>query len=175
MSTVEERVQRVHNLDLEPIVFTLMHPEPSEPGLSLDEADRLVCLYRQYLTLCLRYPDRSLAPSKEIDQAWHAHILDTAKYQTDCDEVFGFFLHHFPYLGLRGETDEQRLHDQYTLTCELFEREFDTRLPNAVYSCAPGTHSSMSGMCVEGADCEHFTRGDGIELRERPRPIRPSQ
>jgi hypothetical protein len=172
--TVEDRIERVHTLDLEPIVVKLMHPEPGETVMSLEEADRLVGLYRQYLILCLRYPDVGIVPTKEIDQVWHTHILDTAKYQQDCDEVFGFFLHHFPYLGLRGEEDEHQWHAQYARTCELFKREFGVPLvPHAMFSCGPGQHSSMPGACIEGAECEHFTREDLI-ARERPRPVRAS-
>jgi hypothetical protein len=40
-----------------------------------------------------------------VDTFWHYHILDTLKYAEDCQAVFGYFLHHFPYLGLRGEED----------------------------------------------------------------------
>jgi hypothetical protein len=171
-ATLEDRIARVQDLDLEPIVFKLMHPEPGEAGMSLEEADRLVSLYRQYLTLCLRYPDTGIVPTREIDQVWHTHILDTAMYQRDCEQVFGFFLHHFPYLGLRGEEDEQRWHAQYAQTCELFNREFGTQLSSEMFSCGPGKHSDFPGACVEGAECEKFTKD--FEARERPRPVRVS-
>ena len=37
------------------------------------------------------------------------HILDTRKYAADCEAAFGHFVHHFPYLGLRGEEDTKAL------------------------------------------------------------------
>jgi hypothetical protein len=71
-------------LDLEPIAFKLMHPEPRQTVMTLAEADQLIALYRAYLKLCAWYPEDDIVPSKEIDQVWHAHILDTGKYAADC-------------------------------------------------------------------------------------------
>jgi hypothetical protein len=42
---------------------------------------------------------------EDVDTFWHYHILDTRKYAADCQAVFGQFLHHFPYSGLRGNED----------------------------------------------------------------------
>ena len=39
-ATIGERLDRIDALDLEPIVYKLIHPEPGETALSLPEADR---------------------------------------------------------------------------------------------------------------------------------------
>lgn len=80
--------------------------------------------YRKYLVICLKYPNHSAVPSTYIDDFWHLHILDTIKYKFDCDEYLGFFLHHFPYFGMRGEKDEENLSRAWTKTLELYEQEF---------------------------------------------------
>lgn len=167
--TMDDRVQLVYALDVEPIVFKLMHPDIDHVAMTLDEADHLVALYRQWLVLCLRYPDVGIVPTTDIDQVWHAHILDTAKYEQDCQHVFGFFLHHFPYLGLRGDADRHQLHHQFTQTRRLFEHEFGVPMGADGFSCGPGQHADFPGFCLEGT-CEKFTKD--FQARERPRPVR---
>jgi hypothetical protein len=168
--SLADRIQRVVDLDLEPIVYKLMHPEPGVTGMALADADRLVELYRRWLILILRHPNAHIVPTRNIDTVWHTHILDTAKYAADCQHVFGFPLHHFPYLGLRGAEDEARLRDYFTTTRELFEHEFGVPLDDKVFSCDPGKHAGFPGGCVEGMECEHFA-GDQLS-RVRPRPVR---
>lgn len=168
--SVADRVQRVVDLDLDPIVYKLMHPEPGETVMALADADRLVELYRRWLILILRHPQAHIVPTRAVDMVWHAHILDTAKYAVDCQHVFGYLLHHFPYLGLRGAEDEARLRDYFANTCRLFEHEFGMPLDDKVFSCAPGKHAGFPGGCVEGMECEHFA-GDQLS-RVRPRPER---
>jgi hypothetical protein len=46
------------------------------------------------------------------------HILDTAAYREDCDEIFGRFLDHFPYFGMRDEQDAQALEHAYADTID---------------------------------------------------------
>jgi hypothetical protein len=69
------------------------------------------------------FPHEQTAPLFDVDIFWHYHILDTMKYAADCEQVFGYFLHHFPYIGLRGEEDEAahqrvgaRMHELYEAT-----------------------------------------------------------
>ena len=92
-------------LDLEPIKVKLMHKESGE-GWTLERANAIEFEYRRFLYLMKQYPHEQTAPLVDVDTFWHYHILDTMKYALDCDAVFGHFLHHFPYIGLRGEDDE---------------------------------------------------------------------
>ncbi|MGZ3237075.1 MAG: glycine-rich domain-containing protein, partial [Burkholderiaceae bacterium] len=91
-------------LDLEPIKVKLMHVESGE-GWSLEKANAVEREYRRFLYLMKTFPTEQAAPLMDVDTFWHYHILDTQKYAVDCQAVFGFFLHHFPYIGLRGEED----------------------------------------------------------------------
>lgn len=125
----EHAGQRIDALDLEPVTYKLMHPEPGQTAMSLAAADQLITAYRCYLKLCAWYPGEPVVPSKAIDEAWHAHILDTAKYAADTETVFGYFLHHFPYFGLRGPDDEAALSTAYTRTRDLFRQHFGADLP----------------------------------------------
>lgn len=40
-----------------------------------------------------------LSPTIAIDQAWHAHVLHTRRYEAFCRQHFGKFLHHNPEAG----------------------------------------------------------------------------
>jgi hypothetical protein len=151
-------------LDLEPITFKLMHPHPGQAVMTLADADQLIAYYRGFLKLCLWYPAESIVPSKEIDEAWHAHILDTAKYAADCDALFGRMAHHFPYFGLRGPDDEAAWRAAYDRTRDLFRWHFGIAIEgDAAAACEDDG--------PEGNDCEH--RGvAGAAERQRPRPAR---
>jgi hypothetical protein len=91
-------------LDLEPVKVKLMHQESGE-GWTLEQANAVEFEYRRFLYLMKRFPHEAAAPLQDVDTFWHYHILDTVKYAADCEAVFGYFLHHFPYIGLRGEDD----------------------------------------------------------------------
>ncbi|GJI88295.1 glycine-rich domain-containing protein [Duganella hordei] len=110
-------------LDLEPIKVKLMHKESGE-GWSLERANAIEFEYRRFLFLMKMFPAEQAAPLVDVDTFWHYHILDTMKYAADCDAVFGQFLHHFPYIGLRGE-DDLAAHESMGLRMkELYEATF---------------------------------------------------
>src|SRR5436309_1113303 len=52
--------------------------------------------YLRFLTLVRRCPRSPIVPSRIIDRFWHAHILNTRKYDEDCKRALGEFLHHDP-------------------------------------------------------------------------------
>ena len=111
------------NLDLSMIVIKLMDPEEGQ-GWSEVYTRRVDVEYRRFLALTRAYPDRAIVPSKIVDAFWHAHILDTQAYAPDCDQFLGFFLHHFPYFGMRGPEDARALGDAYDDTLALYGQHF---------------------------------------------------
>ncbi|MDD2725595.1 MAG: hypothetical protein PHH59_16465 [Methylovulum sp.] len=93
-------------------------------GWSLDFTKRVTTEYRRFLVLCKETPGLAIAPSSFVDDFWHFHILDTQKYQEDCESLFGYFLHHFPYFGMRGKDDEENLKKAWEETCQLYQSRF---------------------------------------------------
>jgi hypothetical protein len=200
LSTAQaQAAERIDALDLEPIAYKLMHPGPGETAITLAEADQLIAAYRCYLKLCAWYPDESVVPSRAIDEVWHAHILDTAKYAEDCEAVFGFFLHHFPYFGLRGADDKTTWNAAYARTRDLFRQHFGLPSGPAGPACSSacqvgkcsGTQcnqgschgSTMAAELAAAADCDNGSLcvPDGVECDKsaagtmsqvRPRPDR---
>lgn len=150
-----QAAERIDALDLEPIAFKLMHPEPGQATMTLAEADQLTAAYRCFLKLCAWYPGQPIVPSRTIDQVWHAHILDTSKYRADTEQAFGYFLGHFPYFGLRGADDEAAMRAAYDRTRDLFAAHFGIVPDGGAGDCSDG------GLCVpEGTKCDK--RADGL-------------
>ncbi|MES2757265.1 MAG: glycine-rich domain-containing protein-like [Pseudomonadota bacterium] len=110
-------------LDLDPIKVKLMHQESGE-GWSREYADAIEFEYRRFLYLMKKFPHEQAAPLFDVDIFWHYHILDTMKYAEDCHAVYGYFLHHFPYVGLRGEQDMEVHHQVGERMRELYEQTY---------------------------------------------------
>ena len=114
----------VMQLDLTSIKNKLMHV-PSGEGWSLDKANAVEKEYRRFLCLIKLFPEEDTAPLVDVDTFWHYHILDTMKYAADCEQVFGYFLHHDPSVGLDGtEQAEQFRLDSGERMRQLHEATF---------------------------------------------------
>lgn len=65
--------------------------------------------YRDFLVLSAAVKrvglKMEIVPNRAIDEFWHMHVLDTAKYAADCQAVFGEMFHHFPYFGMQSDAD----------------------------------------------------------------------
>jgi hypothetical protein len=117
---IEQALEKVGTLD-----FTMLKLKlGEEDGWTHEYQDEVEDLYRKFLALNLVYPDRKICPTGPIDDFWHAHILDTRAYAADCEKLFGHFLHHFPYFGMRGPEDRQALESAFEESRVLFIRHF---------------------------------------------------
>jgi len=110
-------------LDLSNVRMKLADPEEGH-GYTEPQLDVMEDEYRKFLALHLAYPDADVVPCKLVDEIWHQHILDTAAYREDCDAIFGRFLDHFPYFGMRDEQDAQALEDAYADTIDRYRDAF---------------------------------------------------
>jgi hypothetical protein len=117
---LETALQRVAELDFS----FLKRKLGEEKGWSPEHQSEVEGLYRQFLALNMIYPDRKVCPTGPIDEFWHAHILDTHAYVRDCELLFGGFLHHFPYFGMRGPEDRGALQSAFDESRALFIRHF---------------------------------------------------
>lgn len=123
-SQAQEALARLDDLlDLGNVKMKLADSDEG-PGLSADYIELMEGEYRKFLALQLLYSEADIVPCKVVDEMWHRHILDTAAYREDCDAIFGRFLDHFPYFGMRGEADAQALHDAYADTLDRYREAF---------------------------------------------------
>lgn len=111
-------------MDLGPIKAKLFDTTDG-PGWSVERIQRTEVLYKKFLFLCAtRGSERAIVPTKDIDEMWHHHILDTRKYAEDCEKFLGKFIHHFPYLGMGGEKEAIELQNAFADTIQLFDEQF---------------------------------------------------
>lgn len=116
----------IDELDLEDIKAKLIHAESGE-GWTPERVDAVETEYRRFLFLMKKFPNEETSPSVEVDTFWHYHILDTMKYAADCQKVFGYFLHHYPYVGIGdGEAARRTRERAGARMRELYEQTFAT-------------------------------------------------
>lgn len=145
----DEIVAAIEQLDLGPIMYKLMDPEEGQ-GWSREKVEQMAIEYRRYLILLAKYPERTIAPTKDIDKFWHGHILDTMKYTKDCDSTFGYYVHHFPYFGMRGATDAAHLAVAADEMASLYAREFGESLSRSNAFCIKSDASQQdAAFCIK--------------------------
>lgn len=103
--------------------------------------------YRKFLSLKKWYPKLSLVPSKLVDKFWHEHILDTQSYTNDCEALFGFYLHHYPYFGIYGDKDQSNLQNSFDETVAVYEMHFGPFPTAELYS----NESAQMARCEDHA------------------------
>ncbi|AEW97415.1 MULTISPECIES: glycine-rich domain-containing protein [Streptomycetaceae] len=67
----------------------------NNPGMTEDMAGRIVTEGIKFVVAAANFPGVPLAPSRVVDEGWHALILHTRLYAALCDR-FGPFVHHSP-------------------------------------------------------------------------------
>jgi hypothetical protein len=68
--------------------------------------------------------DKKVAPSKKIDELWHAHILSTKEYMAFCERYNdGVYIHHDPSM--------QDVPERYTLLWKKYAEKFGSAPNNA--------------------------------------------
>lgn len=95
----EERLQALREFDLAPVTERLRRE-------GVENADELEMKFRRFAKLLLEEPDVEFGISAELDEYWHAFILDTVRYHRFCEAVFGDYLHHVPGDPFEVDPDE---------------------------------------------------------------------
>lgn len=109
----------LQTLDLSAIIGRVQ----DEHNFDADTLTTAETLYRQFLWLHKKYPNKNLVPPRLVDEVWHQHILDSRKYEEDCQSLFGSFMHHHP--GLSDADKESGIWEE---TKTLYAKEFGTDL-----------------------------------------------
>jgi hypothetical protein len=117
--------RHVDALDLGPVQYTLIQPEPGETTLTAVQAIRYACWYRCFLCLHAWHRDDTLIPCAAIDRVWRAHITDTRRYHHDTLTALGYIVPRQPY----SPPDIDGDHPAYARTRHLFRDYFRIDLP----------------------------------------------
>ncbi len=91
----------------------------------LSEAGRKFVLQRycKFLALAKRHPKERLAPTADIDEMWHLHMLMPRAYVQDCEKYFGYVLDHNGGFGRRPEEADE-LKAIFERTAELWKEAY---------------------------------------------------
>lgn len=118
----------VNGLDFYWIEKKLTTPNPDSPSKvwTQEGIKDAIRQYKNFMILMKLYDGtkEKIVPSVEVDEIWHNHILDTKAYFKDCEVIFGRYMHHFAYFGMRGEADFQDLNNSFDRTQELYFKHF---------------------------------------------------
>jgi hypothetical protein len=168
-------LEKVRSLDFGPIAYQLMVAKTG-PKWTKAKTITAISRYLRFLYLVNQYPSLQLAPSPEIDQVWHQHILDTQKYAADCHFLFGRLVHHFPYFGVRDQADRHALLQAYAMTQVLHLKHFGESLEGKMNDRNSDGEPVLTH--PQPADCEALLDGVSSTLgcaalqmfdRQRPR------
>jgi hypothetical protein len=149
---VEQVIAAIRALDLESVKVRAMDPQLGE-GWTREHAEGIERGYRTYLTMLAKYPDHAedILLSKDVDEFWHTHILQTIKYTEDCEAVFGKYLHHAPHIGEVTSADKEKRVALAEKTRRLYQREFGSaRDYNAAWAGMPvrAENTAMSAAAI---------------------------
>jgi hypothetical protein len=139
-------IQAIENLNFRLQKVKMQNPEEGE-GYSEEQTALAEKEYKRFLILLELYPEKPIVPNKIMDTFWHYHILDTQKYHNDCNKVFGGYLHHYPYFGLKGKEDAQNLESAFQETQRLYEFAFGEPMNKSEMSDASHCKRACVGYC----------------------------
>ncbi len=115
--------QKIQALDFSYIAKKMSSVHYELPRWPLALAETACQLYKNFLWLNYRYPQELLVPTRDMDECWHIHLLHTKAYEKDCQQIFGYYLHHAPS---DPENEAAMLYttQQYQKTKAYYEEEF---------------------------------------------------
>lgn len=133
ITDLESAREYINYIDCSMIKQKLMqrHEEGGQ-GWDAEAADKAEEQYKMWLFLKRKYENELVPPNREIDAVWHAHILDSHAYFRDTGAIFGKYLHHYPYFGMRGKADHEKLVSAFENTKRLFRQEYGEELAGQI-------------------------------------------
>jgi hypothetical protein len=140
---------RISNIDLQLIENDLIRTL----GWSHSKCEDIIAEYKKFMYLCITNTDKtkSLIPSKDVDEVWHAHILRTEKYVSDCHIAGKQYIHHSPTPSDAPPANPSEFENG---TKYLYEKVFGT---------LPQSWRSISST-AKIADCTYDCRCQGEKL-----------
>lgn len=82
-----------------------------EYGMTGAEFERLLPEYCKFMGLIALGHTGLPMFSDQVDKIWHAHILNTLRYEQFCTEIFGRMIHHIPNLHSNESEYEIAIHN----------------------------------------------------------------
>jgi hypothetical protein len=122
--TLKQAIEYIEELDFSNIIDRMTDANYSLPRWTYDEAKICERLYKNFLILMRKYPRKILVPTREVDEFWHNHILDTQRYTNDCQRIFGHYGHHTPGDVAPLKKHKKEMQQHFNQTQALYYKEF---------------------------------------------------
>lgn len=96
----------------------IAHGAHKEYGISPEDFFLILPEYQRFMALLRGYPGLGML-SEKVDILWHAHLLNTRRYQDFCTSFIGHFVHHLPCSSydLYGFTPKAEICEEPPATC----------------------------------------------------------
>ena len=105
-----------------------------ENGWTDEYTQRVIDEYKKFAFLAVA-AGHSVAPSDQVDQVWHLHLVYTHSYWDEfCRTVLQQPLHHAPTQG--GQDEQTKFHDLYNKTLASYEAFFGYPPPEDIWPSA---------------------------------------
>ncbi len=76
----------------------VQHYFAKKHDLTHEQAEQRFDELSEFLQRCAE-TEEPVSPTHEVDEVWHCFILHTFLYAQYCEEAFGRFIHHKPFLN----------------------------------------------------------------------------
>ncbi len=107
---------------------------------SATKVQRALDRYTRFVLLAARHPGLALAPTRDIDEMWHLHMLSPRAYYEDCMRLFGEVFDHDGGFG-KDASEVSMLRTTFERTARLWEAAYgepyvdDHAAANATTKC----------------------------------------
>lgn len=120
--SLEQARDYINQIDFSGIIQKMV----CEQGWLQSDAKTVCQMYRNFLYLNKKYGKaEQLPPSQDIDEFWHNHILDTKNYRRDCENIFGQYFDHNPFISATDTHSTQSLQTAFQNMLKLYAQEFN--------------------------------------------------
>ncbi len=128
--------------DLPDTQFTFAARLARDNGWTDEFTQKAIGEYLRFLYLAAR-AGHPVAPSDQVDQVWHLHLIFTRHYwDVLCQETLGFLLHHEPTCG--GDDEAAKFRDWYGQTLASYTSHFGVPAPDDVWPAVADRFSISS-------------------------------
>jgi hypothetical protein len=164
---IQQVMAAIQALDLESVKLRLTDTKLGE-GWTRAYADSIEVAYKNYLIMLAKYQEdaEDILLAEDVDEFWHAHILQTMKYVENCESAFGRYLHHAPHVGEVTAADLDARAAKADKTRRLYQKEFGgERDGNAAWSGGvdKAGEAAFSGAAVKAVEAAFSGAAIGSE------------
>ncbi|MEV4561210.1 hypothetical protein AB0K51_30040 [Kitasatospora sp. NPDC049285] len=128
----------------------------NNPGMSRDMAARIAAEGLKFVVTAAQNPSRAMAPSRIVDEGWHALIVHTEAYAALCTR-HGTFVHHYPGYNPEHFDPDILTHTQQSIHSAGFDVDTDLwRAP------------TDDSLVIVTANCQHSPPSCSVKPMPKP-------